>query len=136
MSHRVVDLRCPSCDARSHDRLCRRDETLPCPSCATAMVVYYPSGSAPSSTADAFTPVTAGGVTYRTRGEFDTFVKRMARQTGDPHFGDKLVGHTARSRREALDEHLDSTVRDYRAQGMNDHSAAQRIERTYARSPR
>lgn len=136
MPHRIVDLRCPSCDARLHDQLCRREETLPCPTCSTVMVVYYPTHAARPRTADAFVPVTAGGVTYNTRSEFDAFVKRMARQTGDPHFGDKLVGHTQRSRREAMDEHLDATVHDYRAQGMDAHAAAQRIERIYAWRPR
>lgn len=131
MPFRTVDLRCPSCAATSHDRLVPRDDTAEC-ACGTKMVVYFPTRSQRADAA--FTPITAGGQTYSTRSEWDGYVRRMQKQTGDPYFGDRLVGHTPRTRREALDEHLDATVADYKAHDMNYHAAQQRLERAYSRS--
>lgn len=135
MSFRLVDLKCPRCGEILMDKMCRHDSTLPCPVCATEMTVWWGAGKMMRDRkSDAFVPVVAGFKTYSTRDEWNNYLKTMRRQTGNPDFD--VEGQTRRGRRQAIEEHIEDTINDYREHGMDYTAAQRRLEHIVARGRR
>jgi predicted RNA-binding Zn-ribbon protein involved in translation (DUF1610 family) len=135
MSFRIVDLQCPSCKHRVLDQMCKRDVTIPCPSCGTDMTVWWGAQTLYRDRKwDAFTPVTCGFKTYSTREEWTQHQTRMRRQTGDPDFD--FEGQTRVGRKTQLEEHVHTTLQQYREDGRDAHAAERRMEKYLQRGTR
>lgn len=123
------DLRCPACEALYLDELCEGDHRCVCGAVTTT---YYGAqallAGGTERKADAFSPITFGGVRYESREAWSSFRQEWR---GRHHEELHVEGDSPAIRKAKLEESHHRSITEARRRGM--HGTADNIERAGAR---